>query len=119
MKVTHIAIAATLLAVSGTAAAQSATDMRCVILSNGFAHQAKEGEAQKLAEASLYFYLGRISGQTSTAQLKAVFEQQSKTITDANAPGLMDSCVKALQSEMQLVQGLNGQPAPPAKPPQK
>ena len=35
----------------------------------------------KLAEASMYFYLGRI-GHATSAQVKAQFDQQSKTITD-------------------------------------
>ena len=121
MKTIRLAIAATaLLSLGSAAAAQSATDARCVILSNVFAKQAKDDNARKLAEASMYFYLGRI-GHSSSAQVKAQFDQQSKTISDTNAGGLMADCVKGFQDELQLVQSLAGATAasPPAKPPGK
>ena len=122
MKTIRFALAATaLLSLSSAATAQSATDARCVILSNVFAKQAKDDDARKLAEASMYFYLGRI-GHATSAQVKAQFDQQSKTITDTNAGGLMADCVKGFQSELQLVQGLAGQAVAPStatKPPGK
>ena len=121
MKTIRLAIAATaLLSLGSAAAAQSATDARCIILSNVFAKQAKDDNARKLAEASMYFYLGRI-GHASSAQVKAQFDQQSKTISDTNAGGLMADCVKGFQSELQLIQTLAGGDAtpPPAKPPGK
>ena len=122
MKTIRFALAATaLLSLSSAATAQSATDARCVILSNVFAKQAKDDDLRKLAEASMYFYLGRI-GHATSAQVKAQFDQQSKTITDTNAGGLMADCVKGFQSELQLVQSLAGQavaPSPAAKPPGK
>jgi hypothetical protein len=120
MKVTRIAIAASLLATSGAAAAQSATDARCMILSNIFAKQAKDPNAQKLAEASLYFYLGRISGQPTAAQMKALFEAQAKTITEANAGTLMQDCAKPVQEKTKLLQSVSELSKPaqpqPAKP---
>jgi hypothetical protein len=116
MKAIHIAIAAALLTTSGAAAAQSATDARCILLSNVFAKQAKDANAQKLAEASLYFYLGRVNGQTTGAQLKTLFDQQAKTITDATAGALMSDCVKTLQAKVQLLQSVAAQAKPPAQP---
>jgi len=118
MKVTRLVIALACLATSGAAAAQSGTDARCILLSNVFAKQSKDANAQKTAEASFYFYLGRISNQTTAPQMKTLFDQQSKTITDANAGGLMGDCAKGVQTKMQLIQSLAGQPQPAAKPQQ-
>lgn len=118
MKAIRIALAAALLASSGAAAAQSATDARCIVLAIAFSNQSKDANKQKIAEDSLYFYLGRIGGQPSTAQFKAALDAQQKTLTDANAGGLMGECVKAVQTKVQLIETLAGSaPTPPAKPP--
>jgi hypothetical protein len=108
-----IALGAALLATSGAAAAQSATDARCILLSNVFAQQAKDANAQKAAEASLYFYLGRVGSAVTAAQIKTVFEAQGKTITQANAGTLMTECAKAVQTKVDLLQSLA-----PAQPPE-
>src|SRR5215217_7358044 len=115
MKTPRIAIAAALLATSTAAAAQSATDARCILLSSVFAKQGKDVQSQKVAEDSLYFYLGRIGGQPTAAQMKAVMDAQAKTLTDANAGTLMGECVKAVQAKVQLLQTVAAQ-AQPAKP---
>lgn len=112
MRVTQLIIAATLLVSSGAVSAQSATDTQCLLLSNAFGRNAKDADSQKTAEASVYFYLGRIRDQVTPAQLKALFDQASKTVTQANAATLMDSCVKNVQSKMDLVQSI-ASPAPP------
>ena len=119
MRVTHLALAAAFLATSGAAAAQSANDARCIVLATAFANQSKDANQQKIAEDSLYFYLGRISGQPTTAQFKAALDAQSKTLTDATAGNLMGDCVKAVQAKVQLLQSLAPPPAqtkPPANP---
>ena len=115
-----IALAATMLATSGAAAAQSANDARCILLANAFAGQAKDANQQKIAEDSIYFYLGRISGQPTAAQMKAVLDAQAKTLNDSNAGQLMGECVKAVQAKVQLMQAISAQsqpPAPATKPP--
>jgi hypothetical protein len=117
MRIITIAIAAALLTTSGAAFAQTATDARCLLLSNAFAKQAKDATARKLAEDSLYFYLGRIPGQPTTAQLKAMFDQQDKTITDANAGAVMGECVNAVRAKVQLLQDVAAQARPATKPP--
>ena len=118
MKIAHIALAAALFATSGAATAQSATDARCLVLANAFANQAKDATQQKLAEDSIYFYLGRISGQPTTAQLKAALDTQAKTLNDNNAGTLMGECVKAVQVKVQLMSSLAAQQpqAPATKP---
>jgi len=112
----RFAAAAALLTIGGAASAQTATntDAGCIIVSNAFAHSVKDTEAQKIAEASLYFYLGRIGEHATAAQLKPIFDAAAKTITDATAPALMSACVKELQAKTELVEGL--QPKPPAQP---
>jgi hypothetical protein len=117
MKFTRIALAAALLGTSGAAAAQSATDAGCILVSNAFAKNSKDANAQKAAEASLYFYLGRIPDGTSSAHLKTLFDAQAKTITETNAGPTMNKCVQAIQSKFQLLQSLSGNA--PAAPPQK
>ena len=114
MKAIPIALAAALLATSGAAAAQSANDARCILLANAFGNQTKDATQQKLAEDSLYFYLGRISGQPTAAQMKAAFDAQAKTLNDSNAGTLMGECVKAVQAKVQLLQTVaaQSQPAP-------
>ena len=118
MKFNAIAVGAVLLATSGAAAAQSATDARCILLSNVFAQQVKDANAQKAAEASLYFYLGRISSAATAAQMKALFETQGKTITNANAGALMSDCAKAVQTKVDMLQSL-APPQPAAAKPAK
>jgi hypothetical protein len=119
MKTLRIALAATLLVTGAAASAQSASDARCILLSNACAGQAKAGDAQKLAEAAFYFYLGRISPNATAAQVKALFDQQAKTVTDATAGGIMDNCAKEFRSKVELVQSLGAKPAPAATPPKK
>jgi len=119
MKATRLTLAAALLATGGAATAQTANDARCILLANAFAGQSKDANQKKLAEDSLYFYLGRIDGQPSAAQMKTVMDAQAKTLTDANAGQLMGECVKAVQAKVQLLQTLAAQSASPAptKPP--
>jgi hypothetical protein len=117
MKATHIALAAALLATSGMAAAQSASDARCIVLASGFLNQSKDPTQKQLAEDSLYFYLGRMNGQPSSAQFKAQLDAQQKTITDANAGTLMGQCVDAVKVKVLLLQSIAGPtPKPPANP---
>jgi hypothetical protein len=112
MKALYLACAAALLASAGAASAQTASDAQCILVSNVFAGQAKEPNAQKIAEASLYFYLGRIGNQMTAAQLKPLMEAQAKTLTQANAGPTMNKCAAAVQAKAALLQSLA--PAKPA-----
>jgi hypothetical protein len=115
MKIIRIGIAAVLLATGAAATAQSATDARCIILSNVFAKQAKDPATQKMAEGAMYFYLGRIGGSATAPQMKTLLDQQANTITDANAGQLMNACVKDVQTKIEMLQSV----AKPAAQPQK
>ncbi|HEX5239264.1 MAG TPA: hypothetical protein VFW39_12480 [Sphingomicrobium sp.] len=116
MNTLRIALGATLLMTGAAASAQSASDARCILLSNAFAQQAKTGDAQKLAEASFYFYLGRISANATAAQIKTLFDQQAKSVTDATAGGIMDSCAKEFKAKVDLVESLGSKPQPATTP---
>ena len=110
MKLLSITIASALLAVSTAAAAQSATDARCIVLATGFTNHSADANQQKIAEDSLYFYLGRVGGQPNSAQFKAALDAQAKIITDANAATLMAECVAAVKTKVQLLQSLGTSP---------
>lgn len=110
MKTLSITLASALLATSGTAAAQSATDARCIVLATGFANHGTGANQQKIAEDTLYFYLGRVGGQANSAQFKAALDAQAKTITDANAATQMAQCVTAVKAKVQLLQSLGTAP---------
>ena len=111
-----VSVAAVLLAGSASASAQTTTEARCIVLSNVFAKEGKDDAAKKLAEAAFYFYLGRVSPQATSAQLKAQLDAQMRTITDANAGTLMSECIKNVQSRVQLLQSIAGPPKPPGPP---
>ena len=117
MNALRTAAGAILLLMSAAAGAQSVTDAQCLLLSNAFAKDAKDPNAQKAAEIAGYFYLGRVGEHATAAQLKTLLEQAAKSITDANAGPPMTACVKAIQDKVQLVQSLGpSSPAPAAQP---
>ena len=113
MKLIPIAVAAALLVSGSEAAAQSASDVQCIILSNVFAKNTKDAKAQQLAESAFYFYIGRLPDSVTAAQLKPIVEAQEKAITDATAGPAMNNCVKAIQAKVQMLQRLSP-PAPAA-----
>ena len=111
MKPLSIMLAAALLATSGASAAQTAADARCIVLAAGFANQSKDANQQKIAEDSLYFYLGRVGDHPNSAEFKASLDAQAKTITDANAATLMAECVAAVKTKVLLLQSI-ARPSP-------
>lgn len=116
MKALTIALATALLATGGAAAAQTASDAQCIVLSNAYAGQAKDAKAKEIAEASLYFYLGRV-GNLTAAQLKTLLDAQSKTITQATAGPAMGKCAAAIQTKVDLLKSVAASAKPaPAKP---
>ena len=111
MKALNIALAGALLATGGAASAQSTTDVQCIVVANAFASQAKDANAQKVAEAAVFFYLGRIGNLTS-AQLKAQLDAQTRTLNQQNAGPTMQKCAAGVQTKVQLLQ--SAAPAAPA-----
>jgi hypothetical protein len=122
MKSLPLVLAAAVLATGTAASAQSATDAQCIVVSNAFAAQAKDPKAQKIAEATIYFYLGRIANTMTGPQLRALLETQGKTLNQQNAGPTMEKCAAAVQAKVSLLESLapaQPKPAattPPAKP---
>ena len=107
MKLLAPVIAGAAVLLTGTAAsAQSLTDAQCIIVSNAFASQAKDPNQQKAAEAAVYFYLGRVKDGVTTPQLKALFDQAAKPLSDATIGPKMNDCMKGLQGKVALLESL-------------
>lgn len=107
MKLLAPMIAGAAVLLTGTAAsAQSMTDAQCIIVSNAFASQSKDANQQKAAEAAVYFYLGRVRDGTTSTQLKALFDQAAKPLTDATIGPKMTDCMKGIQGKVELLQSL-------------
>lgn len=118
MKALPAAVAAALLFYGGAAIAQTAGDAQCIVVSNAYAAQATDANAKKIAEAAVFFYMGRISNSMTPAQLKAMLDAQIKTLTPATAPGVMNKCAAAFQAKLSMLQSV-GAPVKPAAPPAK
>jgi hypothetical protein len=97
---------------AGPAAAANAEDVRCFMLSNLFAQKAATDQAKKLAQASGFYYLGKLQGM-SDAELRRLIAEQQKQITQATASRDMQTCAKAVQSSGMRIQSFAPpQPAP-------
>ena len=86
------------------AAAQSVNDVRCLVASNIFSKVAKGDKPKALAEASLYFYLGRIDGRYDAKSLKSAVTAQQKTLNSKNANVVMAECARQLQRSSKMVE---------------
>lgn len=117
MRVLSIALATALLATATGGAAQTASDAQCIVVSNAFAAQAKDPKQQQIAEASVYFYLGRIGSQMTAAQLKTLLDAQAKTLTQANAGPTMSKCAAAIQAKVEMLESIGKPAKPPAAKP--
>lgn len=107
MKLLATVLAGAAVLFTGTAAtAQSVTDAQCIIVGNAFASQSKDAAQQKAAEAAVYFYLGRVRDGTTSPQLKALFDQAAKPLSDATIGQKMNECMKNIQGKIELLQSL-------------
>ncbi|QIK96912.1 hypothetical protein G7076_11195 [Sphingomonas sp. HDW15A] len=114
MKALNLALAAALLTTGAAATAQSPSDVQCIVVSNAYAGQAKDANAQKIAEAAIFFYLGRVGNTMTSAQLKAMLDAQTKTLNQQNAGPTMQKCAAAVQAKVELLQGAAPAPVKPA-----
>lgn len=112
-----LAAAASGLLFSTGAAAQAPADVRCLVLSNAFAQGGSTAELKRAAQSSAFFYLGKIDGRWSDAQLRSALVEQAKSIKPANAGAEMQDCVRRMQASAVKLQSLA--PRPPAAAPQK
>ena len=98
-------ITVALIAVASPVQAQTAGDVKCLLASNLFTKSAKDPKTRLAAEASKFFYLGRIYGRVNATQLRAEMVAQQKTITSKNAGTIMNSCARQMDAGVKLVQG--------------
>ena len=96
-------LAVSALAAAAPAAAAPAQDVRCFMLSNIFAQKASTDQAKKMAEVSGFYYLGKLQGM-GDADLRRLIAEQQKQITNANAPGDMQTCARTVQASGQRIQ---------------
>ena len=108
-------LAATAGLLPAPASAQtSADDVRCFLLSNVFARQAKEPKAQQLAAASVTFFMGRLDGRLNAASLLDIARRESHAIDPKTASDQMRACVGRLARSQQSLQAAL-KPLAPAK----
>ena len=101
MKHTRTALilaAGSLVFVPMPAAAQSADDIRCVLVSNFFMRSGKEEKAKRIAEAAAYFYLGRVD-HFPPAQLRSALARERKALAATPPAALgpaMNNCARTM-----------------------
>ncbi len=101
-----IAITVALGALGSPARAQVGNDVKCLLASNLFAHSAKDPKVRVSAEASKFFYLGRVYGRLDATQLKAQMLAQQKSITKNNAGQTMNGCARQMEAGVKMVQAV-------------
>jgi len=100
-----LAAAATVALTGVPAAAQGANeDVKCLLAANLFVKAEKDPTKHQIAVLSSYFYLGRVDGRLSGAQLTAAIKAQAPTITPQAAGPIMTACAKRLQSAAMAVE---------------
>ena len=100
------AIAIALSACGSSAQAQAGNDVQCLLASNLFAKASKGPKARAAAEASKFFYLGRVYGRLNAAQLRTQMLAQQKLITPGNASSIMNSCARQVDAAAKMVQAV-------------
>jgi hypothetical protein len=94
------------LLVVGKASAQgSASDVRCLLVSNAFANGANDSKAKEIARSARLFYGGRVSTRDS-AGLGRELAAQQKQLTSTNAGPVMNSCAQEMTRRLEALEAL-------------
>ncbi len=94
-------------AVATPASAQStASDAKCLMVSNVFAKAATDPKAREAANLASFFYLGRLDGRLSASQLADALIAQQKGLTAANAGPVMNECNRFMARRSAALQAL-------------
>lgn len=112
-----LGIAATVIAIGAISPvfAQSVPDdVRCLLLSNGFAKSAKEERAKQIAAETLIFYVGRLDGRAASQVITDAMRGQASSIDPKTAGPEMTACAARVARAKQAIQAL-GRNAAPAK----
>ena len=107
--------AGSLVLASAPGAAQSAGDVRCLLLSNALTKDPNTAQVKQAGQMAAYFYLGKIAGRLNDTQLRATLAQQQKTMNRANAKAEAQACMQQVESSYKKLQAVGGQPAPKPK----
>ena len=95
---TRLLLAVTLLlTLSAPALAQSASDIRCLVLSDAFATRSNNEAIKKAAQPVAFFYAGKIDGRWTDAQLLAEIIKQKKSVNFKNSGAEMQACASRMQ----------------------
>lgn len=110
------AAAALMLAASPAAAQNINQDVRCLMVSNLFSVAAKDPKARQLAAIAGFFYLGRLDGRLTDAQLEARIKSEQASLTNANAGSTMQRCGEYMQQRGKALQTIGRKLVPAKKP---
>ena len=103
---TLLVLAAMLGSIAGPAAAQATDDVQCLMVSNFYAKSASDTNARKVAEATTYYFLGRVAGRMNEAQLRASMASQQNALKRVNMNLLMQRCARTVRVSAEQVQAL-------------
>lgn len=92
-------------------AANPPSDVRCLLLSNGFAKSASNDQAKQVAAQTLIFYVGRLDGRMAPAALEAAMRAQSSSIDPKTAGPEMTACAARLARAQQAITALGREAA--------
>jgi hypothetical protein len=98
-----------ILSVSTDTSAQNISNVGCLLASNMVAQKVKEPKAKQVAEASAYYYLGRLDPAVTPEQLRQAFMREQKALMGKNAGVLMRACVGRIQERAAMVQRVSQQ----------
>ena len=104
--------AASFIAMLGAFAApalaqNTASDVRCLLVSNVFANSEKNPKAKQVASAASLFYSGRVSALPD-ATIHSSLEAEAKQLTVANAAPTMTACAQRMTRALQQLQPSEG-----------
>lgn len=95
---------ALLAAIPASAAAPTTDeDVRCLLLSSGYARLAKDEESRRGSAMTGAFFLGRLNGRLSDAALAAAIRAQGKALPSIAAEPLMRACAARAQAAEQAM----------------
>ena len=101
-----IAITVGLSVLGSPVRAEVGNDVKCLLASNLFANSTKDQKVRVSAEASKFFYLGRIYGRLDATQLKTQMLAQQKSITTSSAGQIMNGCARQMEAGVKMVQAV-------------
>lgn len=115
MKLGKVAAAVMLIGMNPPVSAQSVPeDVRCLLLSNGFARGAKDERAKQVAAETLIFFVGRLDGRATSQVVTNAMRSQASSIDPKNAGPEMTACAARVARAKQAIQVL-GRNATPTK----